>query len=207
MSNLPIVKVQFNPAAFDPIKARALTELEGVQGMVLADDDEAKLAAAVLVTIAGVKKESEKRSKECLAELKAEEKAIRAPFKAIEDLCDAARAIVDKALGAYELGKALAQRKALAEATKAVVADDSPGLTMALQTVSTSAPTKLVGVTVRALWVAIVRAPDLVPHAYLTPDLKKIGAHASSFTPEQTPTPIPGVVFNLETSTIARQPR
>lgn len=206
-SDLPIVKVSFNPEALTQLKERALAELEGVQGIEIPDDETAKLAAGALVSIAAVKKDAAAQSKAWLEPLKAETQRIRAPFKLIEDTCDAARVLVDRALGAYELAKAKAQRAAQLEATKAVVADNTPALTQALQTVSANAATKLQGVTVKAFWVATVRAPDLVPYEFLTPDLTKIGRHASAFSPDQEPTPIPGVTFTLETSTTARQPR
>lgn len=208
-SELPIVKVDFDHDApsLRKLRADAMAELEAVQGLELTTEDDAQAAAEVLLSFAGTKKLAAEQSKEWLADLKAEEKRIRAPFKAIEDLCDAGRAIVDKAIGKFQLAKAAAQRKALAEATAAAKKDDSAGLTTALQKVSEAAPTKLQGVSVKAFWVAHVRAPDMVPHAYLTPDLKKIGAHASAFAPDQEPTPIAGVVFTLETSTIARPGR
>lgn len=203
-ADLPIVKVDFNPAALAPLQSRALAELEGVQGIVLADEDDARTAAECLLSIAGVRKDAAAQSKAWLAPLNTEHDRIRKPFKAIEDTCDAARGLVDKALGAFQLRRAQEQRAAMKAATEAVKADDAPALTAALQTVSAAAPVALKGVTVRARWVATVRAADLVPHAYLAPDLQKIGAHAAGFTPDQEPTPIAGVTFALETSTIAR---
>jgi len=203
-SDLPIVKVDFNPQALAPLRNRALAELEDVQGISLASEDDAQAAAEVLLSIAGVKKMAAEQSKAWLADLKAEEKRIRHPFKEIEDLCDAARALVDKALGRFQLQRAEAQRKALREATEAAKADDSKALTTALQTVSDAAPAAFKGVTVNAFWVATVIAPDMLPREWLAPDLKKIGAHAAAFDPGQGPTPIPGVKFVLESSTIAR---
>jgi hypothetical protein len=206
-SDLPIVKVDFNPQALVPLKSRALEELEGVQGIELDTEDDAKAAAEVLLSIAGVKKDAVAQSKAWLAPLNAEHDRIRKPFKEIEDLCDAARGIVDKALGRFQLLRAQRQRAALAAATAAVKQDDAPALTTALQTVSAAAPVKLAGVTVKAFWVAEVFAPELVPHAYLAPDLKKIGAHASACPPEREPDPIGGVRYRLETSTTARPGR
>lgn len=203
-SDLPIVKVDFNPQALEPLRSRALAELEGVQGIEIPDEETAKLAAETLVSIAAVRKDAAAQSKEWLAPLKAETERIRAPFKAIEDTCDAARLIVDKALGAFELAKAKALRAAQAAATKAIVEDSSQALTKALQTVQASAPTAMKGVSFKAYWVAEVFAPELVPHAYLTPDLKKIGAHASACPPEREPEPIGGVRYRLETSSTVR---
>ena len=200
----PIVRVDFDPLALDPLKKRALAELDNVQGMLLADDDDAKAAAAVLVSIAAVKKDAAAQSKEWLEPLKAETARIRLPFKSIEDLCDAARAIVDRALGAYALQKAKAERLALAEATKAVIADDTKALTTALQARDAAAPVAMAGVSFKAFWVAEVINPGMVPLEFLAPDLKKIGAHASACSADSEPTPIPGVRFKLETSSTVR---
>ncbi len=200
----PIVRVDFDPKALDPLKRRALAELEGVQGMVIENDEDAKLAAAVLVSIAAVKKDAQKQSKEWLAPINAEHDRIRSPFKAIEDACDDARKIVDKAGGAYVLSKAKAERLALAEATKAVIADDTKALTTALQARDAAAPVALAGVSFKAFWVAEVTNPGVVPPAFCAPDLKKIGAHASACSADSEPTPIPGVRFKLETSSTVR---
>lgn len=200
----PIVQSDFDPAALEPLKARALAELEGVQGVAVNDEDDAAYAAQALVSIAAVRKDCEKQSKEWLAPVNAEKDRIRKPFKAIEDLCDAARKLLDDAIGKFQLARALEQRRQLAAATEAVKADNSKALTTALQAVASNAPAVTKGVTVKAFWVATVTAPDLVPYEYLAPDLQKIGAHASACPAEREPTPIPGVQFKLETSTTVR---
>ena len=204
-SDLPIVKVDFNPAAIEPLRARALAELESVQGIEVPDEDTAKLAGEVLVSIAAVRKDAAAQSKAWLSDINAEHDRIRKPFKAIEDTCDAARAIVDRALGSFALLRAQAQRKALAAATAANVKDaPAAELTQALQARDAAAPVAMKGVTFKAFWVAEVFAPELVPHAFLAPDLKKIGAHASACSPDAEPTPIGGVRFKLETSSTVR---
>ncbi len=204
-TDLPIVKVDFNPAAIEPLRARALAELESVQGIEVPDEDTAKLAAEVLVSIAAVRKDAVAQSKAWLEPLKSEVERIRAPFKAIEDTCDAARGIVDKALGAFALARAEAERLALAAATKAI-AEDRPAaeLTTALQARDAAAPVAMKGVTFKAFWTAEVINPGMVPHEFLAPDLKKIAAHAGATSPDAEPTPIPGVRFKLETSSTVR---
>ena len=200
----PIVRVGFDPAALAPLERRAQAELEGVRGAEINSEDEAKLAAEVLVSIAAVKKDCAAQSKEWLAPLKAETDRIRAPFLAIEKLCDEARAILDKAIGKFQLQRAEAQRKALAAATEAVKRDDERGLTQALQTVSASAPVATKGVSVKTRWVATVVDAVVVPRAFCTPDLKVLAAHAGRYPANEQPAPIPGVVFTLETSTTVR---
>lgn len=202
---LPIVKIDFDEqATVGPLKTRALAQLNGAQGITITDDDDAQAAAGVLVTVAEIKKEAERQSAGWLEGLKAETKRIRTPFLAVEKLCDDIRALVAKPLGAYQLAKELAQQAAMKAATEAVKADDTPALTTALQAVSSNAPLKLAGATFKPFWQAEVFAPDLVPHAYLTPDLQKIGAHASQFDAKTEPTPIAGVRYTLQTSSTVR---
>jgi hypothetical protein len=200
----PIVQVDFDPTALAPLEQRAQSELEGVRGVEITSEDDARLAAEVLVSIAAVKKDCEAQSKEWLAPLKAETERIRAPFLKIEKLCDEARGLLSKAIGAFQLARAEAQRKALAAATEAVKRDDERGLTTALQTVSASAPVATKGVSVRAKWVAKVVDAVVVPREFCTPDLKKLAAHADRYPINETPPPVPGVVFDLETSTVVR---
>lgn len=200
----PIVRVDFDPSALDPLKARAAEQLDAVTDLAITCEEDEHAAGAVLVSVAAVKKEAAAQSKEWLAPLKAEESKIRAPFKAIEDLCDRVRTIVDRAMGDHQLAKAKAKREAEAAMLAAVKTDHEEGLTEALQKRAEAAPTRVAGVTYKAFWRAEVVDPSAVPVAYLTPDLKKIGAHASSFAPEQDPTPIQGVRFVLDTSSTVR---
>ncbi len=203
-----LIKVDFDEAKIvGPIKSKILDQLEGVRGIVIADDDDAKAAAETLVTVAAIKKEAATVSAAWLEGLKAETKRIRTPLLAVEKLCDDVRALVERPLGRYQLDKELAQQAALKAATEAAKADDAPALTQALQAVSSAAPIKLVGTTFKPFWKAEVFAPDLVPHGYLKPDLEKIGKHAANFDPKTEPTPIGGVRFTLETSSTVRQPR
>jgi hypothetical protein len=40
-----------------------------------------------------------------------------------------------------------------------------------------------------------------VPREFCAPDLYKLAAHVNAYPANETPTPIPGVTFTLETST------
>jgi hypothetical protein len=52
--------------------------------------------------------------------------------------------------------------------------------------------------------VAKVVAAGAVPREFCAPDLKKLASYADQFPANETPTPIPGVTFTLETSTTVR---
>jgi len=200
-ADLPIVSSSFTEAMVSDLKAKALAHLNDVQGFVVTSDADAQLAAEGINDVAATKKLIDETRKAFLVPINAEHDRVHGPFKAAMDLCDSARKLLADPLGAYQLAKAQRQAAEMKAATVAAATGDATALTTALQGVAAAAPTKLKGVTVKAYWVAEVHAPDLVPHAFLCPDLERIQKHALNTPPEQEPTPIGGVRFRLETGT------
>lgn len=200
--DLPIVSSSFTPELIADITKRAADHLESVKGFEVKSDEDAQLAADGMAEIAATRKELDATRKAFLEPVNAEHDRIQKPFKAALDLCDAARKALETPTAKYQLAKRAAQQAAMREATKAAATGNAPALTTALNQVQAAAPTKTVGVSFSAYWVAEVFAPDLVPNDYLitVPDEEKIQRHATGTPPDREPTPIGGVRFRLETS-------
>jgi hypothetical protein len=107
-------------------------------------------------------------------------------------------AVLREKIKGYAIECEKRRQLALQAAAKAVAADNTKALTVALNAEKAAVAVQQKGVSVKPKWVAVVVAPDLVPHEYLTPDLKKIQAHAAKFTCDQKPTEIAGVKYELD---------
>jgi hypothetical protein len=200
--DLPIVSSSFTPELIADVAKRAQEHLDSTKGFEVTNDADAQLAADGMAEIAATKKELDATRKAFLEPVNAEHDRIQSPFKAAMDLCDKARKALEEPTARYQLAKRAAQQKAMREATAAAATGNAPALTTALNQVQAAAPTKTVGVSFSAYWVAEVFAPDLVPNDFLitVPDAEKIQKHATGTPPDREPTPIGGVRFRLETS-------
>lgn len=120
-----------------------------------------------------------------------------APLGALRDL----EAHLKGAIACYNQSVEQTRVAAMREAAAALEAGRTP-------TEIIPAPVEVQCVTVRHFWRAEVIDADAVPRELCSPDPEKIQAAIwYADTPHTAPRPIPGLVFHLDNSVIARQPR
>lgn len=122
-----------------------------------------------------------------------------------DDIAALQKALTD-VIGKYRVELAQTRVKALTEARDAAGARQTEALTMALATAEEAKPQKLEGLAVKLVWTVKRIAEDMVPREWCVPDERRIAQHAKSFrgTPDDPPTPIPGVIFELGAETRVR---
>jgi hypothetical protein len=202
------VRISFNPLAVDKAKTDAITQLNELQGATIDNDADLQEFTVLLRETVAERKLIEGMRDEVLSPIKSALKTATATVEALFRVSLEAKQASEKKLrelvGAYQQAKATEQRKQIAEAAAAAQARDPAALTQALVAAQGAAPGKLGGVSVREVWVAAVKAPDLVPFEWRAPDEKRIAAHAKNTPIDQDPTPIPGVLFIREARTTVR---
>jgi len=202
------VKISFDPLAVKTAETSALEQLNDLQGATIDNDAELEQFSALLVETTRERKLIEAMRAETLA-------PIKTALKVAEDTVDklfsfalttktASEKKLRELVGGYQQAKAEEARQLRAAAAKAAQARDPEALTKALVASNQVAPGKLAGVGVKEVWVATVKAPDLVPYQWCVPDEKRINKHARETPIEQTPVPIPGVIFTREARTTVR---
>ena len=193
-------------AAIAGLTAGLRVEAQQIAKLAIESEEEEQEAAARLVEVKSLSKG--------LTDLIATAKR---PFldvtQAIDRLTKAGRddiAELQKALtgviGTYRIQLAQTRVRALEEARNAAGARETQALAVALNEAEDARPQKLEGLAVKLVWAVKRIAEDMVPRDWCVPDEKRIAAHAKAFrgTPEDPPTPIPGVVFELTAETRAR---
>lgn len=129
---------------------------------------------------------------------------LHAQFKPDADLLDEAEAHLKTQLGRYTLAQRAAQEANFKAAAASHAAGNHAQATaqiVAATTADTSTPD---GTNVRGRWKVVSIDNDQLPREYMTADTKKIFEHARDTKPDVEPTPIPGVLFSLETITTVR---
>lgn len=202
------VRIAFNPLAVETAKAAAIEQLNDLQGATIDNDDELDQFSALLVDTVAERKLIERMREEVLAPVKAALKAVTstvdALFKPSLQAKEASERKLRELVGTYQQAKAAEQRRLIAEASAAARDRKPEELSTALVAAQAVAPGKLVGVGVREVWKATVKAPGLVPYEWTVPDEKRINAHARNTPIDQEPTPIGGVTFERVASTTVR---
>lgn len=173
------------------------TEGERVRTLTVDDDAEEQQAAARLAVL----KTADAQLRELIAVSKRPfldvTQALDKMTKAGRDDLAFAIGAYTSIIGAYNAGKLEARRGALAKAQAAARQRDTAAVTQALNVRQENAKQKLDGVAVKLKWLATVVDPEQVPREWCTPDEPAIAAHARGFKENDTPTPIPGVEFQL----------
>lgn len=192
------IALNFDPKAVLSAQQEAFAESLACQDLTITSDAEQAVVAEYLREKVLALDAVEALQKSCADPIYKAWKSTRAIFDETITHLKTIRKGCDAALGAYRLSQIEAQRQALAIATVAATAGDLPTMTTALQ-VANTAPTKAVGVAVRASWHAEVIAPDLLPTDWTltVPNIAKINAHAARFAEHETPHPVPGIRFVL----------
>jgi hypothetical protein len=202
------VKISFDPLAVKTAETSALAQLNDLQGATIDNDAELEQFSALLVETTRERKLIEAMRAETLA-------PIKTALKVAEDTVDklfnfalttkqASETKLRELVGGYQQAKAEAARQLRAAAAKAAQERNPEALTKALVASNQVAPGKLAGVGVKEVWVATIKASDLVPYEWCVPDEKRINKHARETPIEQTPAPIPGVIFTREARTTVR---
>ncbi len=187
----------FDPNALQASHDKAAALLAALKGQVIHNDSELATVNQALRSLLQ-EKDAAKEVKETVTKpLNQALTGFRNMFKPTETVQGQLETVLKTMIGAYELQKNQQYQALYAKATAAANAGD-PAASLAVVQAAEAAPTKLAGTSVRHVWKAQVIAPDLVPRAFLTPDLIAIQAHASACKTEEPPDPIPGVKFNRE---------
>lgn len=205
MSDQITLSLAFDPAALQASHDKAAALLAALKGHTIQNDQELATVNQALRSLLK-EKDATKEAKESVT--KPWNQALtnfRAIFKPTETVQTQLEAVLKAMIGSYELQKNREYQALYAKATAAAQADNTVAMTEALVAASEAQPTKLAGTSVRHVWKARVISPDLIPHAFLMPDLVAIQAHASACKADQTPEPIPGVKFELEAIVAVRR--
>lgn len=130
---------------------------------------------------------------------------IDAQYKPVRDTLDAAAKILRDKVGAFVLEQRREKDRQFALAQQAHAAGQHAAMAQALNQSSAVQAAAPAGTSVGEVWEAEVFNPAIVPHAFLCPDLAKIGAHAADTPPDREPAPIPGVRFMKRITTTVRR--
>jgi len=189
-----------NPVAPDTLAigyAAALDELKSLDGIDIANDEDAEEANTYLRDRLKERDFFERLRKERVAPINAEHARVQAEFKPVLDLYDTIASTIKKALGKFMLAKQAEQKRLYQEAAKAAQDESPQALTAALVAADEAEPVKLEGSSVRGVWRVKRVLKDMLPLDYLIEDTKKIEAFARQHGADDRPV-IPGVVFELE---------
>lgn len=195
----------FDPQALQASQDKAMALLAALKGQEIHNDVELATVNQALRSLLK-EKDATREAKEAVT--KPWNQALnnfRALFKPSETAQGQLESVLKAMIGAYELRKNREHQALYAKATAAANAGDATAGSLVVAAAE-AAPQKLAGTSVRHVWKAQVIAPDLLPRAFLQPDLIAIQAHASAHKSDQTPPePIPGVKFNLEAIVAVRR--
>jgi hypothetical protein len=197
------ITIAFDPTAVDRTLAEATELLNDLGEATIDNDKELAEFAEHLRGVVRQKDAAETIRAAMLKPVKETTATINALLKPAIDTWAACETRLKRLIGDYQLAKEAERRKQLAAAAEAAQARNPEALTTALVAAQDAAPTKIEGVGVRAKWVARIASPALVPYEWCTPDVKRIEKLARETPPDQQPTPIPGVVYELDATVSA----
>lgn len=203
---LPIT-LAFDPAALQRAQDAAVAEAacDG-QALVIHNDTEAEIVAEYLREKVREKDAVVAMQKSALGPLAQAEKTIREWFRPTLQALALIEAAAKQSLGDWRIRVETQKREALAAAQAAAAAHNLPAVAQALTVVNTPVA-KQAGVSVRSFWRHAIEAYDKIPDEWTrrVPDDLKLAEYAKRYSSDQTPTPIPGVRFELVTQTSVRR--
>lgn len=161
----------------------------------LATDDDARAADAALSEIVRLKDELVARRQAAVTPTKRLIAEVEAWFRPYVKDAEAAEAGLKRAIGAYRLEKANAERKALDAARAAADAGNSSAALAHVQASQALAAPDGARAQTRFVWEVKRIAPDLLPDEWWTPDTARIAEVAKAAGSSDEPPVIPGVVF------------
>jgi hypothetical protein len=201
----PEVSIVFDPTAVPLTLAEGVALLNDLQDATIDNDEELAQFAEILRDAVRQKDAAAALRDLLLKPAKDHTKTVDGLFKPTLQTWAACEAELKQLIGGYQLAKEADRKRLLAEAAQAAQARKPDELKTALNAAHAAAPTKVDGVSARAVWRAVIINADLVPCDWRVPDEKRISKHARDTSPDQEPTPIAGVRFELDAQVSARR--
>ncbi len=171
----------------------------------IADDAALAVADATLTDVVRMKDELIARRQAAVTPTKRLIAEVEAWFRPYVKDAEAAEAGLKKAIGAFRLKKADAERRELAAARAAADEGRSNDALAHVQASQAIAAPDAARAQTRFVWEVKRIAPDLLPDEWWTPDAARIAAVAKDAGSSDEPPVIPGVVFERVPIVAARR--